>query len=72
VLAASVGVDEVLAEGGVSTSFVAVAIAGLVLVFALWWLYVPHPCGDGLTQHRRRSYRCGYGPIIGGSWYDLP
>jgi low temperature requirement protein LtrA len=61
VLAASVGVDEVLAEGGVDAAFVAVAVAGLVLVFALWWLYFLYPCGEGLAQHRERSYRWGYG-----------
>ena len=60
VLAASIGVDEVLADGGVEASFVLVAAAGLVLVFALWWLYFLQPCGDGLARHRGRSYLWGY------------
>ena len=38
-----------------------VAAAGLVLVFALWWLYFLQPCGDGLATNRDRSYRWGYG-----------
>jgi low temperature requirement protein LtrA len=61
VLAASVGVDEVVAEGGVDASFVTIAVAGLVLVFALWWLYFLAPCGEGLAARRDRSYLWGYG-----------
>ena len=61
VLAASLGVDEALAESGLEASFVTVVGAGLVLVFALWWLYFFEPCGEGLASNRDRSYRWGYG-----------
>ena len=61
VLAASLAVDGALTSGGVDASFVTVATAGLVLVFALWWLYFLQPCADGLVAHREGSYRWGYG-----------
>jgi len=61
VLAASMGVDEVVARGDVDASLVAVAVAGLVLVFSLWWMYFLEPCGEGLVTHRDRSYVWGYG-----------
>jgi low temperature requirement protein LtrA len=61
VFAASIGVKRVLASSGVSASLVAVSVAALALVFALWWLYFLQPAGDGLAAHRDRSYLWGYG-----------
>jgi low temperature requirement protein LtrA len=62
VLAASTGVQEAIAEGGaVSGSLVVIAVAGLVLLFALWWLYFLEPGGTGLATRRRRSFSWGYG-----------
>jgi low temperature requirement protein LtrA len=62
VLAASTGVQEALAEGGaVSGSLVVIAVAGLVLLFALWWLYFLEPGGTGLAARRGRSFSWGYG-----------
>jgi low temperature requirement protein LtrA len=61
VLAASTGVQNALAAAEVSGSLVAVAAAGLVLLFALWWLYFLEPAGEGLTERRERSYLWGYG-----------
>jgi hypothetical protein len=40
---------------------VVVAGCGLVLLFALWWLYELEPSGDGLTTRRARSLLWGYG-----------
>jgi low temperature requirement protein LtrA len=61
VLAASRGVQEALAAGEIGSSFILVAGAGLVLLFALWWLYFLHPFGAGLSERRAYSYRWGYG-----------
>jgi low temperature requirement protein LtrA len=61
VLAASTGLNGALAEGHVSGSLITVSIAGLVLLFALWWLYFLEPAGEGLEHHRERSYLWGYG-----------
>ncbi|GAA1681664.1 low temperature requirement protein A [Kribbella yunnanensis] len=59
VLAASRGVEA--AADHLSASFLLVAGAGLVLLFALWWLYFLHPSGEGLSERRQHSYRWGYG-----------
>jgi low temperature requirement protein LtrA len=60
VLAASRGVQNAIADGDLGSSFVLVAGSGLVLLFALWWLYFLHPAGDGLSERRAHSYRWGY------------
>jgi len=61
VFAASTGVQRALAASGVNTALVTIGVAGLVLVLALWWLYFLHPAGEGLAEHRDRSYLWGYG-----------
>jgi low temperature requirement protein LtrA len=43
---------------------VAIAAAGLVLLFALWWLYFLEPAGQGLSSHRNRSFYWGYGHYL--------
>ncbi|SDB86598.1 Low temperature requirement protein LtrA [Sanguibacter gelidistatuariae] len=60
VLAASTGVQAALGSRGVSGSLVVIAVAGLVLIFALWWLYFLEATGDALARHRDRSYLWGY------------
>lgn len=61
VLAASTGVEGALERGGISGSFITIALSGLVLLFALWWLYFLEPSGEGLADRRHRSYLWGYG-----------
>jgi low temperature requirement protein LtrA len=62
VLAASTGVQAASAAGaGVSGSFVTIATAGLILLFALWWLYFLEPAGEGLGRRRYRAFVWGYG-----------
>ncbi|NEK56502.1 low temperature requirement protein A [Geodermatophilus sabuli] len=62
VLAASTGVQAATADGaGVSRSLVTIAVSGLVLLFALWWLYFLEPAGEGLARSRHRSFLWGYG-----------
>jgi low temperature requirement protein LtrA len=61
VLAAITGVRSALAERAISGAFVTIAVSGLVLLFALWWLYFLEPAGDGLRDRRHRSYLWGYG-----------
>ncbi len=61
VLAASTGVSGALEADGVSTSFVTISVAGLALLFALWWLYFLEPAGEGLARHRDRFILWGYG-----------
>ncbi len=61
VLAVSRGVEGVLAGAEVSGPLVVIALSGLVLLFALWWLYFLSPAGEGLSARRHRSYLWGYG-----------
>ena len=61
VLAAITGVRGALAAARISGEFLTIAVSGLVLLFALWWLYFLEPAGDGLRDRRDRSYLWGYG-----------
>ncbi|MCU1514238.1 MAG: low temperature requirement protein [Microbacteriaceae bacterium] len=61
VSAAIVAVQGSVTEDGVSLPLVVIAVAGLVLLFALWWLYFLQPAGEGLVNHRDRSFIWGYG-----------
>ncbi|MBO3749044.1 low temperature requirement protein A [Streptosporangiaceae bacterium NEAU-GS5] len=61
VLATSRGVAGALEAADSSRPLVVMAVSGLVLLFALWWLYFLTPAGEGLTYRRQRSYLWGYG-----------
>ncbi|GAA2118140.1 low temperature requirement protein A [Actinomadura napierensis] len=61
VLAASNAVAGALEEAEVSRRLIVIAGSGLVLLFALWWLYFLLPAGEGLNERRHLSYRWGYG-----------
>ncbi|MGW5362732.1 low temperature requirement protein A [Actinopolymorpha pittospori] len=61
VLATSRGVEGALETGEISGPFVVIAVCGLVLLFALWWLYFLVEAGEGLSDRRDRSYLWGYG-----------
>jgi low temperature requirement protein LtrA len=60
VLAVSTGIADVVGSG-LDGSLLLVAGSGLVLLFALWWLYELEPSGDGLSTRRGRSFLWGYG-----------
>jgi low temperature requirement protein LtrA len=61
VLAAITGVRGALEAAEISASFVTIAVSGLVLLFAVWWLYFLEPAGEGLHARRNGSYLWGYG-----------
>lgn len=61
VLAASNAVRRAVETTRITTELVTVAASGLVMVFALWWLYFLHPAGPRLEARRDRSYWWGYG-----------
>ena len=61
VSASAIGVQSGLAAHGVSAALVVIAAAGLVLLFALWWLYFLEPAAEGLQSNRNRSFYWGYG-----------
>jgi low temperature requirement protein LtrA len=61
VLAASRGVAGALEADAIGGPLIVIAGSGLVLLFALWWLYFLVQAGDGLSDRRDRSYLWGYG-----------
>jgi low temperature requirement protein LtrA len=61
VMVATTAVQEALHLTGHKGPLAVVALSGLILVFALWWLYYLEPSGEGLEQRRRLAYVWGYG-----------
>lgn len=61
VLAATAGAQRALEASQVTWSLIVISAGGLVLLFALWWLYFLQPAGAGLAERRDRSYLWGYG-----------
>jgi low temperature requirement protein LtrA len=49
---------------GWSVTAVAVAVAGIGLIFATWWTYFAIPWAEVLELHRERSFIWGYGHIV--------
>jgi low temperature requirement protein LtrA len=64
VLAAVTGLRTALAAHGVTVQLVVVAVAGLVLLVALWWAYFLQSAGEGLAERRERSFVWGYGHYL--------
>ena len=64
VLASTTALQRGITENGISVELGVIAVAGLVLLFALWWLYFAEPAGEGLERHRDRSYIWGYGHYL--------
>jgi low temperature requirement protein LtrA len=64
VSAVTIAVQEIIGASGVSVSLVVVAVGGLVLLLALWWLYFLEPAGEGLETHRAQSFIWGYGHYL--------
>jgi low temperature requirement protein LtrA len=63
ILAASNAIRAGLDTGADVPSLVSLSFAGLVIVFALWWLYFDHPAEDLLTS-LRKSLTWGYGHYL--------
>jgi len=65
VVAAATGAMQVaLAESGLTPVLVTIGLSGLVLLFAIWWLYFLEPAEAGLRQRRSWSYFWGYGHYL--------
>ncbi|MEJ2852083.1 MULTISPECIES: low temperature requirement protein A [unclassified Saccharothrix] len=63
ILAATGAIAEALDAGHSQTRLISLAVAGLVIVFSLWWLYFDHPAQDLLTT-LRFSMTWGYGHFL--------
>ncbi|MDP9026800.1 MAG: low temperature requirement protein A [Actinomycetota bacterium] len=60
VAAATVAMQRALSSG-LTPALVVVGAAGLVLLFAIWWIYYLEPAERGLTERPQLSYFWGYG-----------
>ncbi|TDB91828.1 low temperature requirement protein A [Actinomadura sp. KC216] len=63
VLASTNAVQDAV-EHGVSGELVTIALAGLAILFTLWWIYFSEPAGEGLAARRERSFIWGYGHYV--------
>ena len=61
VLATATAVGVSKDEAGVTVDLLIVAISGLVLLFACWWLYFLEASGPELERHRSLAFLWGYG-----------
>ncbi|MFI5956450.1 low temperature requirement protein A [Cryptosporangium sp. NPDC051539] len=59
VLGATVTIQAAVAEG-ISAGLLAVALAGLLVIFGLWWSYFKRPAEEGLRGTSRVSFLWGY------------
>jgi len=65
VVAAATGAMQVaLAKSGLTPVLVTIGVSGLVLLFAIWWLYFLEPTEAGLRARRNWSYFWGYGHYL--------
>jgi low temperature requirement protein LtrA len=63
ILSATTAIQTALAEGEASAAVLLVAVAGAVIVFALWWLYFARSAHHFLTSNRV-SFVWGYGHFV--------
>ncbi|WP_141577974.1 low temperature requirement protein A [Actinomadura sp. WMMA1423] len=61
VYAATNGVRGAFERAEAMGPLIVVAGGGLILLFALWWLYFLAPAGEGLSERRHLSFLWGYG-----------
>ncbi|MFC4055975.1 low temperature requirement protein A [Actinomadura syzygii] len=63
VLAATNAVQDAV-EHGLSGELVTIAMAGLAILFTLWWIYFSEPAGELLAENREWSFVWGYGHYV--------
>jgi low temperature requirement protein LtrA len=64
VLAVTVALQAVVEDDGWDTDLVLLGVGGLVLLFALWWMYFLKDAGEGLRRRPEHSFVWGYGHYV--------
>ena len=64
ILAVTVALQVVVEDGGWDTDLVLLGAGGLVLLFALWWMYFLKDAGEGLRRRPQHSFLWGYGHYV--------
>jgi low temperature requirement protein LtrA len=62
-LGTTAALQPLIAEGW-TVELVVLALAGVALVFGLWWTYFVIPHGALIDAHRERSFAWGYGQMV--------
>ena len=57
-------IQTAFAAGGVTPRLVVTAAEGLVLLFAMWWIYFAREVGDALRERARLAFLWGYGHYL--------
>lgn len=60
ILSGAVTLQRAISQAGLSVAAVVLALAGLLVVFGLWWVYFEDDVGDGLRTSPQESFRWGY------------
>ena len=63
ILAASLAIQAALGESRLDREMVSIIAGGLLIVFAMWWLYFEKPWQDALSG-LRRAFLWGYGHLL--------
>jgi low temperature requirement protein LtrA len=64
VAAATGAMQAALAASGLTPVLVTIGLGGLVLLFAIWWLYFLEPAEEGLKRRPSWAYFWGYGHYV--------
>jgi low temperature requirement protein LtrA len=63
ILAASLAIQAATADGATASDLLAEIVGGVLIVFAMWWLYFDRPAPE-LGESRREPFIWGYGHFI--------
>ncbi|MGH3469780.1 MAG: low temperature requirement protein A, partial [Thermocrispum sp.] len=63
ILGATTAIQEAISAGRASAALATLAVAGLVIVFSMWWLYFSVPAHD-LLSSIRAALTWGYGHVV--------
>lgn len=63
ILATSLGIQSAIEAGEFSTDLIGIIAGGLLILFAMWWMYFDWSMSDSLTS-LRRMFAWGYGHLF--------
>jgi low temperature requirement protein LtrA len=64
VLAVTAAIQQDVADGGWSAELLEIGIGGLLMIFAMWWIYFKHSAVEHLRDSLRTALTWGYGHYL--------
>ncbi|MEU5853557.1 low temperature requirement protein A [Saccharopolyspora shandongensis] len=64
VLAVTAAIQEDVSDGGWSPELLEIGIGGLLMIFAMWWIYFKHSAAEQLRDTKRAPLAWGYGHYL--------